>query len=146
MIRVIKENDNIENTPDNLNFYLIYNLLTLVGNSEQHLNELISRLLSDHDMSNLMYELIDYEVKPIYQRKMSWWQLSEFDLDPEKVYHAIYEFKTQSGKLTIAYNEAQNALSFAKSDGPIKFYNIKNKPGHTEFFSELKIIFMKLLK
>lgn len=146
MIRVIKENDNIKKTPDNLNFYLLYHLLELVGNSEQHLNEQISRLLSDHDMSQLMYELVNYEVKPIYQRKMSWWQLSDFDLDPEKVYHAIYEFKTQSGKLTIAYNGAQNALSFSKNDGPVKFYNIKNKQGFTEFFQELKVIFTKLLK
>lgn len=146
MIKVIKENDNIENTPDRLNFYLLYNLLRLVGNSEQHLNELISRLLSDHDMSNLMYELVNYEIKPIYQRKLSWWQLSEFDIDPEKVYHAIYELKTENNKITISYNEAQNALSFAKNDGPVKFYNFKNKQGYTEFFTEAKIIFMKLLK
>lgn len=124
-------------------------LTTLNKNADDLVNEVVNKFEAVKD--KLIFDVMDVEAKEIYQKRMSWHSIREYEEDPEKVNHAIIEVATDDLTLSLGYNPASNFLSFSKDGGPVKFYSFmtKVKPGikllESGLFEEFKIIMERLL-
>jgi len=151
MRKVLKENSEVDT---NISLLTLFKALMMVDAGANKLeNDIVSAF--ENVKTNLIFDVMDIETKEIYQQRMSWHSMREFEELPEKVNHAIIEIATDNGFVSVGYNPASNFLSFSKNEGPVKFYSFTNKPrafvndperiSNEPMYKEFKIIMERLL-
>lgn len=145
-------NDPVFETMKNVSLLLLFKALLMVNKSANALvNDVIE--IFEKEKKSLIFDLMDVETKTIFEKRMSWHLIREFEEAPQKVNHAIIEIATDSRVLSLAYNPASNFLSFSKDSGPVKFYSFTNKNKNmssdrlisSEMYNEFKVIAERLL-
>lgn len=145
-------NDPVFETMKNVSLLLLFKALLMVNKSADALvNDIIE--MFEKEKKSLIFDLMDVEAKTIFEKRMSWYLIREFEEAPQKVNHAIIEIATDNRVLSLAYNPASNFLSFSKDGGPVKFYSFTNKNKNmssnrlinSEMYNEFKVIAERLL-
>jgi len=146
--KIIKEDNEMVVQEDTMikDLQVLWSILQLTAPEDdfEYLEEKIVRRLESFPITN--FTVVAYEGYNVYQQKIPWYKLSEFNSRPKKVMHAVVMLETEGGTSSAGYSAAQNALTFRKGDGPLKFYNFKNALGSSEIFNEFSIIMQRILR
>lgn len=146
--KIIKEDNEVVVQEDTMikDLQVLWSILQLTAPEDdfEYLEEKIKRRLENFPPTN--FEIVAYEGYNVYQQKIPWYKLSMYQATPKKVMHAVVMLENENGTSSAGYSAAQNALTFRKGDGPLKFYNFKNALGTSEIFNEFSIIMQRILR